>query len=271
MIDIPAFWQGFPYCRRPETCRGTRSTGTGGGQERVTPQARRDLFWYSAGVLISSWPKVGRTGTETAWNGALHPKIGLADSLYLGIVLVMCPEIENPNPSRSEVAPRRTGHARRRPGQPEDAPTPSRIQNRPSAVCRAGAGHDHLVDREPGSTQCGRRDSPPRDGLRGTWSTEGVYRRNAPRHEQPIDDTRHCGGCEHAFRARVRDRSRLQSLPAEYDSGTALPAGRRRERLENRHGRVTDRVLALEARPAHPGRAGAAGRRRICFLAPGGD
>lgn len=189
----------------------------------------------------------------------------------MGIVLFMCSEIENPNPSRTQMAPRRTSHARRRPGSLERTLEPSRVQNRPGSVCAAGIGHDYLVDGGSGSTRCGRRDSPPQERVWGAGGAKGIHRRDAPKHAQPIDDTRHCSGCVHAFWVGVREWTRFQSLPAQHDSSAALPAGRRRMRLENGRGRVAHGVLALEAWPAHVRRAVAARRRSTCVIAQGSD
>lgn len=202
----------------------------------------------------------------------------------------MCSEIDNPYPSRTQVAPGRTGDT---PWRHKPAGAPSRrhrrrIRSVPNTAPGAGgatAGDPrrqaecppharsrprYIAEptRAPYSARRRRRRVPASPGLWRTRCVEGIYRGHHWRVGSGGVLARGWASGRRPFRHPVRSQVRISQLHGQYHSPSSEGFAPRWEGDKRARSWRGDAV-APEAWPAHPGRAGAARRRRTCVRAQG--
>lgn len=178
----------------------------------------------------------------------------------------MCPEIENPNPSRTQMAPRRTSHARRRPGQPESTPEPPGGRNSPGAVHLSSPGRGHWSNRGARPARCCRSHSTSSIQIRQARRTQRICRRDASASGRRHDRARNRAVGRNVFRAGIRKRNRVQLLLEKHDSLPTPPTDGTRVSRNAAYWRAWVCEVWLEAGTVNVCGAGASRRRRGATL-----
>ena len=224
-----------------------------------------------ARVLISSWPNPVGSGGKTAPNGAPHPEIGLAGSLYLGIVIFMYPHFDIPNPSRIEMAARRAGHAGRRYG-PHGAP--ARDARRGHRAPSQNDSSSRHFDAPLGiSTSAWRRRNqvPPYAGIPPQRGAQRFHLGSSLPGRRWIIDARGRPARRCAVCAGIRFSIRVLGVSQKHSPARLEGPTTRREGGVYAAGKGWEVALAAKARPAHVGGTGAARRRRTRVPGLGSD